>query len=91
VASATARSPGAASIPFGEPTIRAADIGATSIRSVSWPGGATAELVSTYADVDQTPAALIGSAGHLEIAGRGRRVADIGGPRLGDPVVVELG
>ena len=72
-------------------TIRTADIGAASIRSVSWPGGATAELVSTYADVDQTPAALIGSAGHLEIAGRGRRVADIGGPRLGDPVVVELG
>jgi S-adenosylmethionine hydrolase len=71
-------------------TIRAADIGAASIRSISWPGGATARLVSTYADIDQAPAALIGSAGHLEIAGRGQRVVDIGGPRLGDAVVVEL-
>jgi S-adenosyl-L-methionine hydrolase (adenosine-forming) len=72
-------------------TIRAADIGAASIRSVSWPGGAVAGLVTTYADIDRGPAALIGSVGHLEIAGRGRRVADLGGPHLGDSVAVELG
>jgi S-adenosyl-L-methionine hydrolase (adenosine-forming) len=71
-------------------TIRTADIGAASIRSVSWPGGTTAGLVTAYADIDQTAAALIGSAGHLEIAGRGRPVADIGGPHLGDAVMVEL-
>jgi S-adenosyl-L-methionine hydrolase (adenosine-forming) len=72
-------------------TIRAADIGAASVRSVSWPGGACAGLVTTYAHIDQVPAALIGSAGHLEIAGRSRPVAEIGGPRLGDAVTVELG
>jgi S-adenosyl-L-methionine hydrolase (adenosine-forming) len=72
-------------------TIRGADIGASSIRSVSWSGGAVAGLVTTYGDIDRGPAALIGSAGHLEIAGRGRPVADLGGPHLGDAVVVELG
>jgi S-adenosyl-L-methionine hydrolase (adenosine-forming) len=70
--------------------IRAADIGAASIHSVSWASGA-AHMVTTYGDIGQGPAALIGSAGHLEIAGRGRPVGDVGGPRLGDPVAVELG
>jgi S-adenosyl-L-methionine hydrolase (adenosine-forming) len=72
-------------------TIRAADIGAASVRSVTWPGGACAGLVTTYADIESAPAALIGSAGHLEIAGRKRPVAEIGGPHLGDAVAVELG
>jgi S-adenosyl-L-methionine hydrolase (adenosine-forming) len=71
-------------------TIRAADIGAASIRSITWPGGGAAGMVTTYADIDQGPAALIGSAGHLEIAGRRRAVADIGGPSRGDEVLVEL-
>jgi len=70
--------------------IRAADIGDASIHSVSWASGA-AHMVSTYGDIGHGPAALIGSAGHLEIAGRGRPVGDVGGPRLGDPVAVELG
>jgi S-adenosylmethionine hydrolase len=73
-------------------TIRAQDIGAASIRAITWPGGGFDRgLVTTYADIDGGPAALIGSAGHLEIAGRGRPVADIGGPRRGDTVSVELG
>jgi S-adenosyl-L-methionine hydrolase (adenosine-forming) len=72
-------------------TIRAADIGGASIHSISWPGGAVAGLVTTYAGIGEGPAALIGSAGHLEIAGRGRPVEDVGGPRLGDSVAVELG
>jgi S-adenosylmethionine hydrolase len=71
-------------------TIRAADIGAASIRSITWPGGSAAGMVTTYADIGQQPAALIGSAGHLEIAGRGRAVAGIGGPSRGDEVLVEL-
>ncbi len=71
-------------------TIRAADIGAATVRSVTWPGGGCAGLVTTYAHIDQVPAALIGSAGHLEIAGRRRPVAEIGGPRLGDAVAVDL-
>jgi S-adenosyl-L-methionine hydrolase (adenosine-forming) len=72
-------------------TIRAADIGAASIRSVSWQGGAVGGMVTTYRDIDTGVAALIGSAGHLEISGRGRPAADAGGPRLGDSVAVELG
>lgn len=73
-------------------TIRVQDIGASSIRAITWSGGAIdGSLVTTYADIDGGPAALIGSAGHLEIAGRGRPVASVGGPRLGDTVTVELG
>jgi S-adenosylmethionine hydrolase len=71
-------------------TIRAADIGAASVRSVSWPGGGAGGLVATYADIDQGPGALIGSVGHLEISGHRRPVAEIGGPRRGDEVIVEL-
>ena len=36
------------------------------------------------------PSALIGSAGHLEIAGRGTGAVAVGGPRAGDTVEVEL-
>jgi S-adenosyl-L-methionine hydrolase (adenosine-forming) len=72
-------------------SIRPTDIGGASVRAVTWPGGACAGLVTTYADIDDDrPAALIGSAGHLEIAARGRPVAAIGGPHLGDMVTAEL-
>jgi hypothetical protein len=72
-------------------TIRAADIGPATVRSVSWQGGACAGLVTTYADIEQGAAALIGSAGHVEVAARGRPAADAGGPTLGSDVFVELG
>jgi S-adenosylmethionine hydrolase len=72
-------------------TIRDADIGSSTVRSVSWQGGASAGLVTTYADIEQGAAALIGSAGHLEVAARGLPVAAVGGPKLGDAVFVELG
>jgi len=71
-------------------TIRAADIDGASVRSVTWPGGSTAGLVATYAHIDAGVGALIGSAGHLEIAARGTAAAASGGPRLGDTVEVEL-
>ncbi len=71
-------------------TIRAADIAAETVRSVTWPGGGAEGLVATYAHIDAGPRALIGSAGHLEIAGRGVAAARVGGPRLGDVVEAEL-
>jgi S-adenosylmethionine hydrolase len=72
-------------------TIRNVDIGPATVRSVSWQGGASAGLVTTYADIEQGAAALIGSAGHLEVAARRVPVAAVGGPKLGDAVFVELG
>jgi S-adenosyl-L-methionine hydrolase (adenosine-forming) len=71
-------------------TIRDIDIGPATVRSVSWPGGACAGLVSTYADIEYRAAALIGSAGHLELAGRGITAVSAGGPKVGDAVIVEL-
>ncbi|HEV3274416.1 MAG TPA: SAM-dependent chlorinase/fluorinase [Candidatus Dormibacteraeota bacterium] len=72
-------------------TIRVADLAGASVRSVSWPGGGSSGLVTTYARIGAGPGALIGSAGHLEVAGRGADAAAVGGPRLGDTVEVELG
>jgi S-adenosyl-L-methionine hydrolase (adenosine-forming) len=72
-------------------TIRAADLAGASVRSVTWPGGGSRGLVTTYARIDAGAGALIGSAGHLEVAGRGAGAAAVGGPLLGDAVEVELG
>jgi S-adenosyl-L-methionine hydrolase (adenosine-forming) len=72
-------------------TIRAADLAGASVRSVTWPGGGSRGLVTTYAHIDAGAGALIGSAGHLEVAGRGAGAAAVGGPLLGDAVEVELG
>jgi S-adenosyl-L-methionine hydrolase (adenosine-forming) len=71
-------------------TIRSSDLGTLSIRLVSWPGSAGVGAVTTYADIEDGPAALIGSAGHLEVAARGRPASSVGGPALGDAVTVEL-
>ena len=70
-------------------TIRATDIDGASVRSVSWPGGVARGLVTTYAQIDGV-GALIGSAGHLEVAGRGSPAEAVGGPRARDIVEVEL-
>jgi S-adenosyl-L-methionine hydrolase (adenosine-forming) len=72
-------------------TIRDADVGPAAVRSVSWQGGACAGLVTTYAEITQGAAALIGSAGHIEVAARGAPVATVGGPKLGDAIFVDLG
>jgi S-adenosylmethionine hydrolase len=71
-------------------TIRAADLDGAEVRSVTWPGGGCAGLLTTYADIDRGPGAVIGSAGHLEVAGRGTAAVAVGGPRLGDTVEVQL-
>jgi|HubBroStandDraft_6_1064221.scaffolds.fasta_scaffold139923_2 hypothetical protein len=71
-------------------TIRTADIGRAAVGSVTWPGGRTAGLIATYAHIAAGPGALIGSAGHLEVAGCGRRAEAVGGPSVGDTVDVEL-
>jgi S-adenosyl-L-methionine hydrolase (adenosine-forming) len=71
-------------------TIRAEDIDGADVRRVTWPGGGSSGLVTTYASIDEGPRALIGSAGHLEVAGRGIAAAVVGGPRLGDTVEAEL-
>jgi S-adenosyl-L-methionine hydrolase (adenosine-forming) len=71
-------------------TIRAADIRGAPVRAVVWPGGGARGLVTTYAHLEGA-GALIGSAGHLEIAGRGLPAAAVGGPHVGDTVEVELG
>jgi hypothetical protein len=68
-------------------TIRDSDVAGADVGSVTWPGGGSRGLVKTYADIGSGRQALIGSAGHLEIAGRGA----VGGPRLGDAVEVALG
>jgi S-adenosyl-L-methionine hydrolase (adenosine-forming) len=70
-------------------TIRASDIDGATAHTVSWPGGEARGLVTTYAQIDGV-GALIGSAGHLEVAGRGSGAAAVGGPRAGDTVEVEL-
>jgi S-adenosylmethionine hydrolase len=71
-------------------TIRADDFGGAAVRSVTWQGGGSAAMVDTYAQIAAGPGALIGSAGHLEIAGRSTSAAAVGGPRAGDMVEVEL-
>jgi len=71
-------------------TIRDVDVGASSVASVSWKDGSTTQMVTTYEDIASGVGALFGSAGHLEIAGRGAGSGTIGGPSLHDEVVVEL-
>lgn len=71
-------------------TVRAADLRGRSIAAVEWEGGATAEVVRTYAQIISGVAALVGSAGHVELAGRGVAAAALGGPAHGTAVRVRL-
>jgi len=71
-------------------TVRASDIGGRSITRVAWSGGATTQSASTYGVIADGLAAIIGSAGHLEIAARGASAASLGGPAAHAPVTVEL-
>lgn len=72
-------------------TVRATDVGARSIGSVRWGTTAVLGSVTTYAAIGDGASALLGSAGHLELAARGRPVSSAGGPLLGESVTVELG
>ena len=71
-------------------TVRARDVGGAGIATVRWPAGATASIVSTYAEIGDGAAALFGSARHLEIAARGAPAAAHEGPARGDEITVEL-
>ena len=71
-------------------TVRAADLGGRPIARVSWARGATAQTAMTYENIAPGQlAAVIGSAGHIEIAARGAPVAALSGPGRHEPVTVE--
>lgn len=73
-------------------TIRDVDLGDARVRAACWPGGATATFVKTYAEIAEgSVAALVSSAGHVEIAARRGPASAFGGPGLGAAVSVELG
>ena len=62
-------------------TVREADLRGAGIAAVEWEGGATHQVVRTYAEIDPgAVAALVGSAGHLEISAAGAAAAALGGP-----------
>lgn len=72
-------------------TIRERDLDGRRVVAVQWSGGETDRFVRTYEDIGDGLAALIGSAGHLEISATGAPSAQRGGPALHDPVTVLLG
>src|SRR5205823_4511707 len=72
-------------------TVRDIDIAGRTVRSVSWSGGGTDRFVTTYDEIGDGVAALIGSAGHLEISARRQHAGAAGGPALHGAVTVELG
>jgi S-adenosylmethionine hydrolase len=72
-------------------TIRDADLGGASIAGVAWDGGSTSLVVSSYNEIPHGRlAGVIGSSGHLEVAGRGVAAQALGGPNAGAVVHVEL-
>ena len=71
-------------------TIRDLDLGNARIGQVRWGSGATSSAATVYDEISDGVAALIGSAGHLELAARGSAAGEHGGPKVGDDVTVEL-
>ena len=71
-------------------TVRNIDLKGSSIARVRWSGGQTDRIVSTYEEIESGPGALIGSAGHVEIAARGRPAAVVHGPGAHDEITVDL-
>lgn len=72
-------------------TVRRADLRDLRVKAVEWEGGCTTSAVRTYAEIpDGALAALVGSAGHLEIAARGARAGTLGGPPRGMRVRLTL-
>ena len=70
-------------------TIRASDLEGQRIGAVSWSGGTSAVTVATYDGIPAgTLGALVGSAGHVEIAARGVPAASLGGPAAHAEVAV---
>jgi len=62
-------------------TVRESDLRGGAIAAVEWEGGATGQVVRTYAEIEPgTLSALLGSAGHVEISAAGAAAAALGGP-----------
>jgi hypothetical protein len=59
--------------------------------AASWTGGGTRRVARTYAEIGGGLALVVGSAGHLEVAGRGIPAAQRGGPPLGAMVRITMG
>jgi S-adenosylmethionine hydrolase len=71
-------------------SVRDADLRGRRVVGASWEHGATRSAARTYAEIGGGLAAVVGSAGHVEIAADGRAAAALGGPRLGQVVRVEV-
>jgi len=70
--------------------VRLSDVGERRIASLSWPGGESDRVVTTYAEIDGTVAALWNSSGHLELAAREASAAERARIRAGMPITVAL-
>ncbi len=71
-------------------SVRERDIGSRAVRRVRWRDVETSSHVRTYAEIAGGVAVLMGSAGHLELAAARGPAAQSGGPRLHDPITVEV-
>ena len=70
--------------------VRLSDVGERRIASLSWPGGESDRVVTTYAEIDGTVAVLWNSSGHLELAAREASAAERARIRAGMPITVAL-
>ncbi len=70
--------------------MRLGDLGATRPTGARWDGGAADAVVRTYAEIGDGLAVMVGSAGHVEVAARGRSSRGLGGPDAGAAVRVAL-
>jgi S-adenosylmethionine hydrolase len=72
-------------------TVRIGDLRERALTGAAWDGGAATQAVRTYAEIGEGLAVLVGSAGHVEIAARGRSGEAAGAPRRGWGVRVLTG
>ena len=70
--------------------VRLSDVGERRIASLSWPGGESDRVVTTYAEIGGAVAALWNSSGHLELAAREASAAERARIRAGMPITVAL-
>ena len=70
--------------------VRLSDLGGRRIASLSWPGGESDRVVTTYAEIDGAVAVLWNSSGHLELAAREASASERAGVRTGTPITVVL-
>jgi S-adenosylmethionine hydrolase len=70
--------------------VRHSDLGERRVASLSWPGGETDRMVTTYAEIDAEVAVLWNSSGHLELVAREASASERTGVRVGTPLTVGL-